>query len=46
LLDREKFAGMLKEYYHLRGWHEDTGLPRAETLTALGLEDVTASLSL
>ena len=24
-LDREKFTAMLKEYYHLRGWDEETG---------------------
>lgn len=40
VLDRDKFAGMLKEYYRLRGWDEDTGIPRAETLKALGLDDL------
>lgn len=39
-LDRDKFTNMLKEYYRLRGWDEETGLPRAETLTALGLDDL------
>jgi aldehyde:ferredoxin oxidoreductase len=39
VLDRDKFTAMLKEYYRLRGWDEDTGLPRPETLAALGLGD-------
>ena len=39
-LVRDKFADMLKEYYRLRGWDEDTGLPREKTLSRLGLEDV------
>jgi aldehyde:ferredoxin oxidoreductase len=37
VLDRDKFRGMLREYYRLRGWDEETGLPRPETLTALDL---------
>jgi aldehyde:ferredoxin oxidoreductase len=37
VLDRNRFTSMLKEYYRLRGWDEETGLPRPETLTALGL---------
>ena len=39
-LDRGKFISMLKEYYRLRGWDETTGLPRPETLAALGLDDL------
>lgn len=39
-LDRGKFTAMLKEYYGLRGWDEVTGLPRADTLKRLGLEDL------
>jgi len=31
---------MLKEYYRLRGWDEETGLPFAETLIVLGLNDL------
>jgi aldehyde:ferredoxin oxidoreductase len=38
VLDRDKFAGMLREYYRLRGWNEDTGLPLKETLEEAGLE--------
>jgi len=40
VLERDKFESMLKEYYRLRGWDEATGLPRAETLYALGLDDL------
>ncbi|OGO20374.1 MAG: hypothetical protein A2144_11280 [Chloroflexi bacterium RBG_16_50_9] len=42
-LDREKFTVMLKEYYHLRGWDEQTGLPLPETLASLGLDDLVAT---
>ena len=44
VLDRDKFTSMLKEYYRLRGWDEETGLPRAETLAALGLDDLKSAL--
>ena len=40
VLDRDKFTGILKEYYRLRGWDEETGLPRKETLSALGLNNL------
>jgi aldehyde:ferredoxin oxidoreductase len=40
VLDRGRFSDMLREYYRLRGWKEDTGLPRAETLISLGLGDM------
>jgi aldehyde:ferredoxin oxidoreductase len=43
VLDRDRFTSMLKEYYHLRGWDEETGLPRAETLAALGLDDLVSA---
>jgi len=43
LLDRGKFTRILKEYYRLRGWDEETGLPRPETLAALGLDDLLPS---
>jgi len=43
-LDRNKFKAMLKEYYALRGWDENTGLPAKETLIKLGMED-TAQLA-
>ena len=31
---------MLDEYYALRGWDVATGVPKPETLRALGLEPV------
>jgi aldehyde:ferredoxin oxidoreductase len=40
VLDRDEFTEMLKEYYRLRGWDEDTGLPKAETMETLGLKDL------
>jgi len=40
ILDRDKFLGMLKEYYQLRGWDEKTGLPTKKTLASLGMEDM------
>ena len=40
VLDRDKFVSMLKEYYRLRGWDEETGLPLPGTLSALGLDDL------
>ena len=43
-LDRAKFTAMLKEYYRLRGWDEETGVPKADTLRTLGLDDVATAL--
>lgn len=40
VLDREQFKIMLKDYYQLRGWDSVTGLPRADTLLALGLDEL------
>jgi aldehyde:ferredoxin oxidoreductase len=40
ILDRDRFTTMLKEYYHLRGWDEETGLLKPKTLAALGLDDL------
>jgi aldehyde:ferredoxin oxidoreductase len=36
-LDRQKHKAMLKEFYRLRGWDENTGIPEPETLKKLGL---------
>lgn len=36
-LDRNKFTAMLKEFYRLRGWDEETGVPTPETLQKLGI---------
>ncbi len=35
---------MLDEYYELRGWEKETGLPTREKLIGLGLEDVAGEL--
>ncbi len=42
-IDPAKWEQMLDEYYDLRGWTRN-GVPGKEKLTALGLEDVAASL--
>lgn len=44
VLDREKFARMLDEYYEIMGWDKETGIPTRETLESLGLEDVADEL--
>ena len=36
-----EFEKAKSRYYQLRGWDEKTGLPTRETLTKLGMEDVT-----
>jgi len=43
-IDRNKFSILLKEYYKLRGWDEETGLPRKDTLNSVGLADVASKL--
>jgi aldehyde:ferredoxin oxidoreductase len=45
VLNRDEFTNMLQEYYRLRGWNEETGLPDAETLVALGLDDLVTAFS-
>jgi aldehyde:ferredoxin oxidoreductase len=44
ILDKKKFTAMLKEYYHIRGWDEATGLPTRETLSRLGMSDLAGAL--
>jgi aldehyde:ferredoxin oxidoreductase len=39
-LDAKKMEDMKSTYYNLRGWDSDTGLPTAEKLTELNLEDI------
>jgi aldehyde:ferredoxin oxidoreductase len=39
-LDRDRCKNMLREYYRLRGWDEETGRPKDETLANLGLDDL------
>jgi len=36
-LDRDEYNRMLDEYYQLRGWDKNTGLPTTEKLVELGL---------
>jgi len=43
-LSREKFNGMLDEYYALRGWDPETGLQTKECLSKLDLVDVAKDL--
>ncbi|MCX5896157.1 MAG: aldehyde ferredoxin oxidoreductase family protein [Proteobacteria bacterium] len=40
MLDKEKFKKMLEDYYEMRGWDRETGVPTRKHLTALGLEDI------
>jgi aldehyde:ferredoxin oxidoreductase len=44
VVDREKFARMLSEYYELRGW-DNNGLQTKQKLVELGLEDITGDLA-
>jgi aldehyde:ferredoxin oxidoreductase len=41
----EDFEAMLNRYYDLRGWSRN-GVPTAETLQRLGLDDCLADMSL
>jgi len=43
-LDRQRFLGLLDEYYTLRGWDVTTGVPTRQRLLALGLSDVADAL--
>lgn len=40
----EELGQMLDEYYRIRGWDRETGVPAPSTLTELGLEDVASAL--
>ncbi len=40
VLDKDKVTAMLKEYYRIRGWDEETGLPTPERLHSLGMDDL------
>ncbi len=43
-LEREQFGKMLEDYYALRGWNINTGIPTRETLEKLNLRDVADDL--
>lgn len=40
VLKKEKFEQMKDEYYSLRGWDKNTGVPTREKLEELGLKDI------
>jgi len=44
VLSRDTIKQVLDEYYELRGWDKETGLPTVEKLTELGLSDVADEL--
>jgi aldehyde:ferredoxin oxidoreductase len=39
-IDREKFEKMLEDYYLMRGWDKETGIPTQERLQALEVSEV------
>jgi aldehyde:ferredoxin oxidoreductase len=45
VVDRGKFDRILNEYYACRGWNEETGLQRRETLENLGLKEIADDLA-
>jgi aldehyde:ferredoxin oxidoreductase len=45
LLSKDEVNRLLDEYYEIRGWDKETGLPTRETLSELGLDDVADELS-
>jgi aldehyde:ferredoxin oxidoreductase len=45
VVDREKFAEMLREYYELRGWDAESGLQTKQKLLDLDLEDIVEGLA-
>jgi aldehyde:ferredoxin oxidoreductase len=44
VLDEGKFEQMKDEYYEIRGWDKQTGIPTKEKLVELGLDDVAQSV--
>jgi aldehyde:ferredoxin oxidoreductase len=44
VVDREKFAQMLSEYYELRDW-DSSGLQTKQKLAELDLEDIAQDLA-
>lgn len=44
-IDPEEFEVMLDEYYELRGWDKETGIPRRDKLEKAGLQDVAEELA-
>jgi len=46
VLERDKFEQMKDEYYYLRGWDIETGLPKENKLEELGLTDIAQKLKI
>ena len=44
VVERDKFEEMKSEYYELRGWDVESGLPTKANLKELELEDVASGL--
>jgi len=44
ILPRKDFERMLREYYEIREWDVETGIPKYEKLEKMGLEDVAERL--
>jgi aldehyde:ferredoxin oxidoreductase len=44
VLSRDEIARLLDEYYELRGWDKESGLPTKRKLAELGLGDVADDL--
>ncbi|MEI6127885.1 MAG: aldehyde ferredoxin oxidoreductase C-terminal domain-containing protein [Pseudomonadota bacterium] len=40
VITREMLDYMLDQYYELRGWDKETGIPSSEKLIELGLDDI------
>jgi aldehyde:ferredoxin oxidoreductase len=39
-IDKEKFEKMLEDYYEMRGWDKETGVPTSERLRSLGVGEI------
>jgi len=44
-LDGKRFGALLDDYYRLRGWNVESGIPNGKTLRDLGLNTVADSLA-
>jgi aldehyde:ferredoxin oxidoreductase len=42
--NKEKFEAMREEFYRLRGWDPETGIPEESKLKALDLEDLSEEI--
>lgn len=43
-LEEEKFERTIDEYYELRGWNKETGLPTKQKLSEVGLDEIADGL--